>query len=306
MAFFFKKPDISTLLAEKNEKGLIAALGYNGDPNIPGEAASALGDLGSVNAVGAILKTLKETEYIQVQFKCIKALGQIKDRKAVDTLISLINPNLKDLKVTSPISVEWDKLNLIVTSLGQIGDPKAVNPLIELFKLTDNKPFIEKVTEILADLNAPEWVDFLLSELNKCVEEPAFNTKASLKIVKACAKTGSGKGIEHIIKGLMKTGQETINKDETTILSQEERLFQKMVIDNIGNLDESILHEIEHMLNTEYHYVISEYYIPGDDAWGHRENQDEYVPRETCDGKTDWSKLREMAKKELGRRKKPV
>jgi HEAT repeat protein len=113
---FSSHPDINSLKERKDFRGLIRALKHR-DPQVQFDASAALSDLGSegvTHLIDGLTSRSRDT-----RLGIIEALGEIKDRSAVDPLIRL----LKD----RDIEIRWEA----ALALGEIGDTRAVQPLKE-------------------------------------------------------------------------------------------------------------------------------------------------------------------------------
>lgn len=140
------KPNIEKLKTGKKVTPLIKALKYNKDWNVRKSAAEALTAIGwepingdgiyyliALNdwnklihigepAVEPLIQALKDEDSFDLHRESIKALGAIKDKRAIEPLIELL---------------QNDKIYLreeVVKALGQLGDEKVVNPLISVLQ----------------------------------------------------------------------------------------------------------------------------------------------------------------------------
>jgi FOG: HEAT repeat len=113
--FLVKKPDIAALKEKKDYQQLIRALKHP-DFDIQWQAAEALGKLGSP-AVEHLIASLHSPRR-EVRLGIIEALGEIRDYRAVPTLLHL----LKD----ESVEVRW----ATALALGEIGDPRALQPVV--------------------------------------------------------------------------------------------------------------------------------------------------------------------------------
>jgi HEAT repeat protein len=113
--FPVKKPDIAALKEKKEYKRLISALNHP-DFDIQWQAAEALGKMGRP-AVEHLIASLHHPSR-EVRLGIIEALGEIRDYRAVPTLL----PLLKD----ESGEVRW----ATVLALGEIGDPRGLQPVV--------------------------------------------------------------------------------------------------------------------------------------------------------------------------------
>ena len=108
---------------KNREEVLISAL-KDEDSDVREAAAKALGKIKDPRAVEPLISALKD-EDSDVREAAAKALGEIKDPRAVEPLISA----LKD--------VNWRVRDAAAEALGEIKDPRAVEPLISALKDVD-------------------------------------------------------------------------------------------------------------------------------------------------------------------------
>ena len=133
MALF--KPNIEKMKAKKNIKGLMKILDYpEGEINI--QSAKALGEIGDSSAVESLIQVLQDNNrnpYLRAA--AARALGNIKDKRAIDPLI-------QELEKTSEIYMHRNPLHggrknvrtAAAESLGNIKNEKVVEPLIYILK----------------------------------------------------------------------------------------------------------------------------------------------------------------------------
>ena len=146
----FGPPDVEKMLAKRDVKGLISALKYK-DANISKAAAKALGDIADPHATGPLIASLnyhwsgmdeivieaqvkigkpavdllvsalKDSDW-QVRRNCAKALGQIRDMRAIEPLAALLVDEDSSVRRYS------------AEALGEISDPRAIEPLVAALK----------------------------------------------------------------------------------------------------------------------------------------------------------------------------
>lgn len=178
---------------------LIAALN-DPDPSVQGSAATALGQIKDPRAIESLMAAFRDKDRREsalsglvtmgspavdslvaamndsdhdVRWESVKALGDIKDARAVEPLIAALQ--IKD--------IQWNAAH----SLGQIDDPRAVEPLIAA--LNDKNPEFRAqaaqslgeikdsraVAPLIAVLNAPPVNDPALIESDRTVRVAAAN-----------------------------------------------------------------------------------------------------------------------------------
>ena len=116
----FGPPNINKLKVRRDISGLIKALNYRKDPEVREKAAEALGELGDPTATEQLLFML-EDEGCDRGSTVVKALGRIRDHRAVPALISRI-------KERDPASCRQE-----LSALENIGQP-AVGALLGMLK----------------------------------------------------------------------------------------------------------------------------------------------------------------------------
>jgi HEAT repeat protein len=116
----FGPPNINKLKVRRDISGLIKALNYRKDPEVREKAAEALGELGDRTATEPLLFML-EDEGRDRGSTVVKALGRIRDHRAVPALISRI-------KERDPASCRQE-----LSALENIGRP-AVGALLGMLK----------------------------------------------------------------------------------------------------------------------------------------------------------------------------
>jgi HEAT repeat protein len=119
---FLKPADISDMKKRKDFRGLIRALRHR-DLNIQWEASQALADLGS-EGMDHLLAGLRPRNK-NTRLGIIYALGEIKDPRAVEPLVSLLNDKNNEIR--------W----MAALALGEIGDIRTIDPLKTSLKDTD-------------------------------------------------------------------------------------------------------------------------------------------------------------------------
>jgi HEAT repeat protein len=114
-------------------------------------AIHALNEIGSEEAVQALLVSLKEAEN---KHEIIKSLGEIGDRRAVAPLLELLDGE-----------DDWGTLTT-VEALGKIGDVQVVDPLLAILNKTSDNTLKRYIIEALGDLGDKRAVDSIISHLD--------------------------------------------------------------------------------------------------------------------------------------------
>jgi len=167
--FLFGPPNVEKMKARRDVKGLIRALGYKKDWEVRAAAARALGGIKDPRAVEPLIAALKD-EDSDVRKAAARALGEIKDPRAVEPLIAALED--EELRVRAAAA----------EALGQIGDARAVAPLIAALKDTDK--YVRKAaTEALGKIGAPavESLSAALKDTDKYVRKAAAYALGEIK-----------------------------------------------------------------------------------------------------------------------------
>jgi HEAT repeat protein len=118
----FGPPDIESCKSKGDIDGLNKALKYRKDAAIRRSAAIALGELKDKKAVEPLILALKDEDE-SVRWKAAEALGKIKDARAVEPLIAALTVESSG-RFSQRVATAAD-------ALGEIGDSRAIEPLIE-------------------------------------------------------------------------------------------------------------------------------------------------------------------------------
>lgn len=123
-----QKCDLIGLLGELKDyratDPIIGELESN-DESIREAAIKALGEIRDKKAVAPLIEILNRTKYRKQQGIIAEALGSIGDRRAVGPLIHALNNNCE---------INSDNSDYILTALGQVKDPVAYNCLMSVLK----------------------------------------------------------------------------------------------------------------------------------------------------------------------------
>jgi hypothetical protein len=120
--FFEKKPDTDLMVSNRDINGLIRVLSSR-NPEIQASAVHALGSLGS-DATEALVLALKKNDR-NLRLGVIGALAEIKDSRAVSSLIEMIRDPSSEVRWQAAIA------------LGEIGDAAAAPAILEALRDTD-------------------------------------------------------------------------------------------------------------------------------------------------------------------------
>ncbi len=167
---------------------LIQAL-YTKNMILISHSALLLGQLRDKKAVPPLVSILEKADYKEIRISIITALGQIGDKAAVPSLLSVLE------------KIESDKIVLItVKALENIRDPRATLPFFHIYLKTD--PFIQtKISSALIAIGEPAVKPLILILLEN---NPDFLKLASNSLIKI------GKpSIEPLIHQFKKNSPET-------------------------------------------------------------------------------------------------
>ena len=123
--FLFGPPNVEKMKARRNVNGLIKALGYKKDWEVRWDAARALGEIKDPRAVEPLSAALKD-ERFSVRQAAAEALGKIGNARAVEPLIAALGDERSDMRQAA------------AKALGAIGDARAMEPLIAALKDKDS------------------------------------------------------------------------------------------------------------------------------------------------------------------------
>lgn len=161
------KPNIDRMERNEDVEGLIDALKFK-DCNIRKEAATALKNIGDSRALFPLIDVLEYKEWHEyyavmssVRETAAEALGILKDRRAVESLIKALDDkdeevrwkstwalgNIRDRRAVEPLiyllsDKSWTVRRFAASALGKIGDERAVESLIE--SLNDEEWHVRK------------------------------------------------------------------------------------------------------------------------------------------------------------------
>jgi len=193
------KPNIKKLKTKKKVKPLIKALKYNKDWNIRKSAAEALIAIGwePINgdgiyylialeewnklihigefAVEPLIEVLKDEKSFVFHRDTIKALGAIKDKRAVEPLVELLQDKKKHLHEE------------VIKALGQLGDKKVVKQLISVLQNEDSITLRCETIRALGSMKDKQAVEPLIEVLQQEMQKPHLDAKTTIIIEVATA-----------------------------------------------------------------------------------------------------------------------
>jgi HEAT repeat protein len=217
---------------------LIEALKTNS--KIQASISNALGELGEV-AVLPLLELLNtddsNKDYDRVKAYAAHALGKLKDKRAVEPLIAILNTETDDNKVRKNVAY----------ALGSIGYPQAIEPLIKSFSTSTFKETRSSIIQALGTLGGEQSLpiiveavydknhkvqraailalsilgnDLALSELLKIIENKQLTKNIRVDAISALYKFADN---EHIVDSLL-----AIVTDETENISVRSAVMGKV------------------------------------------------------------------------------
>jgi len=179
MGLFSKKPNIESMIKDKDIEGLILALEHK-NHNVRKSAVNGLGKLGDSKAIDPLIKVLNKEENKYVIQQVGYALELIGDPKAVEGLILALDHkngtvrfyagqclgHLGDSKAVEPLINALSDKDLgvrsgAVTALRNIKDPRAIKPLQQILdeEIEDSLKF--SIRESLAYIEGkPFYITF--------------------------------------------------------------------------------------------------------------------------------------------------
>lgn len=255
------KPNIEKLKTGKKVTPLITALKYNKDWNVRKSAAEALTAIGwepingdgiyyliALNdwnklihigepAVEPLIQVLKDEDSFDLNRESIKALGAIKDKRAIEPLIELL---------------QNDKIYLreeVVKALGQLGDEKVVNPLISVLQNETRSTLRCETIRALGLTKDKRAVKPLIEALQHESQKPRLdaNTTIITEVVIALGKIKDERAITPLVS-LYNVYTDYVNKkigDALLTINTELSKFYFAIL----NSDENNLLEIDNVFD---------------------------------------------------------
>lgn len=180
-------PNIGKLKGRRDVEGLIKALGHKVE-RVRAHAAEALGEIKDKRAVEPLIEALKDEG---VRNSATTALGRIEDKRALEPLIKVLreDPN-KFVRGSAAYA------------LGRIKDKKAVEPLMEA--LLDKDSYVRKGAAVaLGNIGDKKSVEPLIRTLED--EDPYVRSSAAL----ALGKIGDERVVE-LLKKILEDKYENV------------------------------------------------------------------------------------------------
>jgi HEAT repeat protein len=194
----FTPPDIVKLKAKANVPGLIKALSYKKDMHVDSRskdkvrrkyaqysavrqaAATALGQIGDLSAVGPLLTALKG-DNTDVLKAAAQSLGQIGDVRAVEPLLDVSAYRQSDTRQVAE------------RALAQIGSV-AVGPLLEALKNSAGERQ-QAAARVLVQIKDPQLVDWLIDALKQPSDD-------RLTFARMLGEIGDARAVEPLVATL--------------------------------------------------------------------------------------------------------
>jgi HEAT repeat protein len=255
------KPNIEKLKIKKKVAPLIRALHYKKDCNVRKLAAEALEAIGwepineegiyylialndwkklihiGTSAVEPLLEVLQDENSSTLHRECIKVLGEISDKRAVEPLLTVLN--------NKEISLRQEA----VKALGQIGDQKSVKPLIFVLQNEKNSKLRGQTIRALGSTKDKRAVEPLLGALQREIQKPKLeaNTAIIMEVVGALGKIKDERAITHLVSLYNEYNTYLNNKIKNALLiiNTERSKFYFVIL----NSDENELLKINHVWN---------------------------------------------------------
>jgi HEAT repeat protein len=255
------KPDIGKLKAKKKVNPLIKALHYKKDFNVRKSAADALKAIGwepineegiyyfialndwkklihmGTSAVEPLLEVLEDENSSTLHRECIKALGDIRDKRAVEPLLNVLQKKEISLRQEA------------VKALGQIGDKKGVKPLISMLQKEDASWLRGQTIRALGLIKDKRAVDPLIETLQREIQKPRSkaNTTIIIEVAGALGKIKDERAITHLVSLYNKYTTYLNNKIINALLTinTERSKFYSSIL----NSDENELLKIDRALD---------------------------------------------------------
>ena len=251
------KPNIERLKSKKKVNHLIRALQYKSDWNVRMSAAASLREIGwgpigedgiyyfmalgewtklikiGAPAVEPLIAVLQDHNSFPLHCEIIKALGAIKDKRAVEPLLYVLRDK---------------KLNFrgeAVKALGQIGDKTAVKPLISMLWNEDDITFRCEIIKALGSTKDRRAIEPLIDVLQQESQKSRLDTNMNIimEVVIALGKIKDERAITHLVS-LYNVYTDYLNKKIQNALFTINTEFSNFYL-AILNSDENRLSEID-------------------------------------------------------------
>ncbi|HUV77872.1 MAG TPA: HEAT repeat domain-containing protein [Desulfobacterales bacterium] len=251
------KPNIERLKSKKKVNHLIKALQYKNDWNVRMSAAASLVEIGwepigengiyylialgewtklikmGAFAVEPLIAVLQDHNSSPLHCETIKALGVIKDKRAVEPLLNVLRDNKIHLREE------------VVKALGQIGDKTVVKPLISMLRNEDGIAFRCETIRALGSTKDKRAVEPLIDVLQRESRKPRLDTNMNIimEVVIAMGKIKDERAITHLVS-LYNVYTDYLNKKIKNALFTINTELSKFYL-AILNSDENRLLEID-------------------------------------------------------------
>jgi HEAT repeat protein len=128
-----------------------------------------LGELGDTRAEDVLMEALKKEQNQSLKNSIIIALGQVKSRKAVEQLLSLLNDKRTPLECKQ----------IIIESLGNIGDERAVDGITKYLSVVEGGLCFTAI-KALGRIRSPRSAEVLIPYINDKDINIAYEAKQAL------------------------------------------------------------------------------------------------------------------------------
>ncbi|MCJ7722628.1 MAG: HEAT repeat domain-containing protein, partial [Anaerolineales bacterium] len=175
------KPNIPKMVAKKDLRGLVEALGDE-DPKIVWDAASALGDLKDPRAGDLLLEALGKPAS---RLGAIRALGFTSNLRALEPLIAALQDNDANVRRSAAFA------------LPMLPDPRVVEPLAAALEDADHDVRWEAGSG-LAMLKDPRGIDYLIGLLH----QHGMVGYEAAQAAKVLGKCGGARAVEALLAAI--------------------------------------------------------------------------------------------------------
>jgi HEAT repeat protein len=206
----FGPPNLSKLEAKRDTPGLVKALQYEKDSQVPRAAAAALGRIGDPQAIEPLVDAHRHSREAKHGIN-VRHGSEIRDaveRALVQFGELAVEPMICALGDADPSIRE-----LAVGTLGQIGDARAVDALARA--LADwAPPTRAKAAEALGTIGDPRAVD----SLARALADPKAEAFVLAAAVRALRAIGDARAIESLVAGYRYRTEYTRNVIDTALV----------------------------------------------------------------------------------------